>query len=66
MRITGFEARLLHELWANRSDLALFEVEQALWFEAVWGPESSRESMGKGIGSHRFGLGGPGLGGWRA
>ena len=54
MRITGWEARALHELWANRSDLALFEVEQALWFEAVWGPESSRESMGKGIGSQRF------------
>ena len=37
MRITGWEARALHELWANRCDLALFEVEQALWFEAVGG-----------------------------
>ena len=35
MRITGFEARALHELWGNRSDLALFEMEQVLWFEAV-------------------------------
>ena len=35
MRITGFEARALHALWADRGDLALFEVEQALWFEAA-------------------------------
>ena len=35
MCIPSFEARVLHELWANRSDLALFEVEQVLWFEAV-------------------------------
>ena len=35
MIISGFEARALHELWANRNDLALFEVEQVLWFEAV-------------------------------
>ena len=55
MRITGFEARLLHELWANRSDLALFEVEQALWFEAVGSQRVLGRAWEKGIGSQRFG-----------
>ena len=55
MCITGFEARVLHELWANRSDLALFEVEQALWFEAVGSHRFLGRAWEKGIGSQRFG-----------
>ena len=53
--ISGFEARALHELWANRSDLALFEVEQALWFEAVGSQRVLGRAWEKGIGSQRFG-----------
>ena len=45
----------LHELWANRSDLALFEVEQALWFEAVGSQRVLGRAWEKGIGSQRFG-----------
>ena len=36
MYITGFEARACQAMWANRSDLALYEVQQTLWFEAAW------------------------------
>jgi hypothetical protein len=42
----GFEERVLQAMWGGRTDLALFEVEQALWFEATLNLRDTNNELG--------------------